>query len=69
MEFPPLLMLGLYCSVLVARASFVLPRSHRGEVRLTVGRTGSSLDSQANNLGCGYCQSHCWHAWRLSSIC
>ena len=35
----------LYRLVSVARASFALPRSHRGEVRLTVGANESSRDS------------------------
>jgi hypothetical protein len=45
MAFPPLLVLGLYRPISVARAFFALPRSHRGEVRLTAGRSESSLDS------------------------
>jgi len=45
MAFPPLLILGLYCRpVSVARAPFALPKSHLGEVRLTVGGIESSLD-------------------------
>ena len=46
MAFTPLLILGLYRPVSVATASFALHRSHRGEMRLTVGGIESSLDSQ-----------------------
>jgi len=48
MAFPSLLMLGLYSPVAVARASFALPRSHHGEVRLTVGGIESALDPRLN---------------------